>query len=1076
MGSLLLNSADQTSAMAAPAAAPVYKLRMRTGRPLPLTAVAATTPNRKHNASAGALQKTNAARAASGAVVSGNAAPAAGNAAPAAGNAVPVAVPAPAAPASPSSSGQSEANSTPTATGPATAPDPGTATSSSPTPSAPAAPTAVETMSPTPANEPVTDEELLKMANAQAAAESATEEVIVVTGSTFERKGLTSPAPVTVVDRKQIAAAGKTTIGDVLQRLPSNTGATNSQVNNGGDGSTRISLRGLGSQRTLVLINGRRVVPGGTGADASVDLNVIPMAAIERVEVLKDGASAVYGSDALGGVVNVITRKDYKGVEANIYSGTSQRADGTNYDANIAGGTTGKLGSIFGAVGFQRQHAVMSGDRAFSRVDRVYDYETGELTPSGSSAAPHGFLFTDMIDFDGDGAPDAMPRAICGAGETVCRSDGGTGWAPFKQPDDLYNYQPANYLYTPSERYNAYATGSLNLGKHARAFFEGFFVHRGSDQQLAPEPFFGGANISKNSIYNPFGADVLDGGYRRRLVEFGPRRSVQTVDTFRIVAGVDGQVADTAKTFKNWKWEASYNYGQTTAKQDSYGNLRLSKLAEALGPSFMDAQGVARCGTPDNIIADCVPMNILGPEGSISADARKHVTFTGGTDGYSRQHTVLAQASGRLAKLPGGGDISMALGGDYRREAGGFSPDALTASGDTTGNAITETKGKFSVIESFGELSIVPLKNKPYAQWLEVNLAARGVRYNTFGNAFTWKAGTLYKARGGVAVRGTYSTAFRAPAVGELFQGKSDSYQTGVDPCDATPPGADEPITLDPEVQARCTAQGVPQGAGFALGQQRAVVGGNAALKPETAKVFTAGVVWEPTFAKGLAITADYFDIRIADSITSLGSQIIMNNCYVRGQQEYCDAIKRDQTGAIDSIDDKLANAGSVKTAGVDMSVGYRYRTKPLGAMHHVVDGQYLRSYTLEKGGYNFDGLGNTSLGSNPRVRVNFNTLWSKGQVNGGLNVRYIGTLKECENSDCSVENVRSRKVPQYATADLFFGYAFKAAGGTTNVTVGVNNLTDATPSAIYDGTADSDPSIYDYMGRYFYLRLGHAF
>ncbi|MEO7730292.1 MAG: TonB-dependent receptor plug domain-containing protein, partial [Kofleriaceae bacterium] len=441
--------------------------------------------------------------------------------------------------------------------------------------------------------------------------------MITVTGSTIERKTLTTPAPLTILNRDDLTAAGRSTVGDILQSLPAQSNAINAQANNGGDGSTRVDIRGLGAARTLTLLNGRRIVPGGTGADSSVDLNAIPLAVIERVEVLKDGASAVYGSDAIGGVVNIITRTDFDGTEIALYTGGSQHGDGFTYDASFVTGhnSENKKGNIIFSAGIQSQDPVFAGDRAFSQYDKTFDFDTKEETNSGSTSIPGGRIAARTIsngtDFNGDGKLDG--KNICGLVAThnpdpakddfgkpisLCTSDGKGGYRPYTSPADLYNYQPVNYLYTPSSRYNVYSAGTYKLIPEVSTFFEASYLNRTSDQQLAPEPFVEAATISKDSIYNKLGGDVLQ--YRRRLEEFGPRRSLQNVDTFRIVAGLQGSVPDDAAALRNWKWEVSYNYGRTDSVLKGEGNLILSHLAEAIGPSFIDGvTGKPTCGTMD---------------------------------------------------------------------------------------------------------------------------------------------------------------------------------------------------------------------------------------------------------------------------------------------------------------------------------------------------------------------------------------------------------------------------------------------------------------------------------------------
>ena len=952
-----------------------------------------------------------------------------------------------------------------------------------PAPAPAAAPATVDT---TPN---LSDEELKKLAE-----QEAKEEVITVTGSTIERKTLTTPAPLTILNRDDLNAAGRSTVGDILQSLPAQSNAINAQANNGGDGSTRVDVRGLGARRTLTLINGRRVVPGGTGADASVDLNAIPLAVIERVEVLKDGASAVYGSDAIGGVVNIITRSDFDGTEIALYTGGSQHGDGFTYDASFVTGhnSENKKGNIIFSAGIQSQDPVFAGDRGFSDHDKAFNFTTRKQSNSGSTAIPGGRIDTTLIDTNHDGIPNSDPDAkdemgnpipvdvapnICGAGVQYCTSNGAGGYRPYKEPDDFYNFQPVNYLYTPSSRYNVYSAGTYKLIPEVSTFFEASYLNRTSDQQLAPEPFAASSVVSGESIYNPYNGDVY--GYRRRLEEFGPRRSLQNIDTFRIVAGFQGSVPEDAAALKNWKWEVSYNYGRTDAIQKGEGNLILSRLDKALGPSFLDGNNKAVCGTPTAPLTDgCVPMNILGPSGSIDPAARDYVTFTGISSGYNQQQTVLGQAHGRIAKLPNNGDLSLAVGVDYRKESGGFSPDPLTATGDTTGPATAPTDGSYNVAEGFGEISLVPISGQKFAEWVELNLAARAFHYNTFGNGVTWKAGGLFRTINGIAVRGTYSTAFRAPSVGELFAGAAEGFPPVEDPCDtASPSGHD----ISPMAAAECKAEGVSATAKFGTAQQKAIGGGNTKLKAETANVITAGVVFEPPQAKGLALTADYFNIDITQAIQALDAGAILENCYERGIKSYCMQVHRDpQIGnQIDFIDAPVLNVGGTATSGMDFAVVYDHKFGDAGRFREQLEAQYLFKYNLDnsiqvlhyRGNYDFSGVF-------PKVKANLAVAWSHPSgVGAGLNVRYVGSFKECQNNSCNTPGSLFRDVDAWYKGDIYVSYGFKNAAGRTTITAGVNNVLDRDPSLIYVGFAgDSDSSTYDYMGRFFYGRVSHLF
>jgi outer membrane receptor protein involved in Fe transport len=942
----------------------------------------------------------------------------------------------------------------------------------------PAAPAAAPAAAPPPTVEQtpgLTDDELKALAEA-----AEHEEVISVTGSAIERKTLTTPAPLSIMNREDLDAAGRSTIGDILQALPAQANAINAQINNGGDGSTRVDIRGLGTNRTLTLLNGRRVVAGGTGADASVDLNSIPLAVIERVEVLKDGASAVYGSDAVGGVVNIITRTDFDGTEASLFTAASPRGDGFTYDASFVTGhnSENRKGNIIFSAGVMRQDAVMAGDRSFGKQDLDYNYDENKIEVGGSTATPGGRIDAFNVGHDAKGKGQKVN--LCGEGVQFCTADGHGGFREFDQNNDLYNYQPENYLYTPSARYNIFAAGTYKVVPSASAFFEALYLNRTSDQALAPEPFStltAGIGISADSMYNPFHQDI--NGYSRRLLEFGQRRTLQNIDTFRIVSGFQGHVDEDAPAFKNWKWELSYNYGRTDATTTNEGNLSVSHLADALGPSFMGPNGPT-CGTPGHEIAGCVPMNILGGTNSIDPAARDYVTYTGISSGFNEQQTVLATAHGRLAKLPHNGDVSVAVGADYRRESGGFKPEPLTASGDGTGPAQDATGGAYSVVEGFGELSVVPISGHPFAQWVELDVAARGFRYDSFGTGVTWKAGGLFRTVGGLAVRGTYSTAFRAPGIGELYQGRIEGFPTVEDPCDTKPKsagGATKEITG--VAKEKCMAAGVPADAAFTSNQQRAVGGGNVDLDAETARVITAGVVYEPPQVKGLAVTADYWNIDITKAIQVVGPATVLSNCYTRGLDDFCKMVHRNaaQGFAIDFIDVALTNVGGTATSGLDTAITYDHRFAGLGRFHEQLESQYLFKYNLDNSTNVLHGRGNYDLGVLPTFKANLSTMWQHPSgLGAGLNARYVGGFKECQNGDCNGGGA-SREVSQYVKFDLLASYTLKSSAGRTTLTVGANNVLDQNPPVIYIGAqGDSDGATYDLLGRFVYAKIAHLF
>jgi outer membrane receptor protein involved in Fe transport len=618
-------------------------------------------------------------------------------------------------------------------------------------------------------------------------------------------------------------------------------------------------------------------------------------------------------------------------------------------------------------------------------------------------------------------------------------------------------------------------------------FFEGQFNARKSSQQLAETPAtlgLFGTPISKDSIYNPLGQNIVD--YNRRLVEFGPRQFNQEVNTNRMVVGIDGTLPEDMGVVKNWKWETSYNYGRTDSTNANTGNLIKSHLKAAIGPSFVDATNGPTCGTPGNVIPGCVPLNLLDP-GHVDPRAISYMTFTGTQAGTNEQHTALATASGKLIDLPNHGDISLAIGADYRFERGSSMPDPLTATGDTTGNASQPTIGSYNTFEGFSELSVVPYSGGEFVKWAEINAAGRAYRYNTFGSGATGKVSGLVRAAGGVAVRGTYGTAFRAPNVAELFAGQADGFPLLEDPCDTKPPSKKNQIVLDPMVSKQCMAQGVPTGAIFGTSQQRALGGGNPNLKAEKGNVATAGVVYEPL--KGLDFTLDYWRVQIDDAITTLNPQTILSQCYQGGVEKFCNQIQRDgTTHEISHLVNIIQNVGGVATSGLDFSAGYQYKNAA-GTFRHAVEGTYLFKYNIDtgtlknpadatKGNQILHGRGFYDLGVNPDLKFNIFTLWNHPSgIGGGFNFRFVDSYQECNQNNCNSPANGRRDVSKYATGDLYLDYGLKSSQGTTRVTVGMNNAANVTPPVIYNGGAlNSDESAYDFMGRQFYLRLSQLF
>jgi len=932
-------------------------------------------------------------------------------------------------------------------------------------------------------------------------------EEITVTGSRVRRKDLTTPAPVTVISREQIVTSGKATIAEFLQSLPEQGNAANTSMNNGGDGATRVSLRGLGAARTLVLVNGRRFVPGGTGADIAVDLNSIPSSVVDRVEVLKDGASAVYGSDAIGGVVNIITRRNWSGTEASAYAGSSSRRDGQLYDLSFTTGQSGDTGSILFFGSYAQQMKSMAGDRAFSKVPVFYDAGAGVYS-GGSGTIPAGrFVLPDSEVGVLIPNPTNDPRLALynnlmstygTSGSFIRDPSAPLGWRPYSAglPEidgtgDSYNFQPENYLVTPQQRLSLYATGDTHMGSVGRAFFEASYMNRQSGQDLASEPLatdIEGVVVSAANQYNPFGRDIA--AFRRRLVEFSRRTFRQDIDTLRTVGGFDGSLPDAAGPLAGWFWDLSLNYGRTQGTSVKAGNLRLPNLQAALGPS---QGGVcyqnhdAATNTYANPIAGCVPLNLFGGAGSITPDQTAPLTYTGTRRGTNQLASLQVNTSGDLFRLASDRPVGLAVGYEFRRMSGEFLQDPVTAAGETTGNKALNTGGSFEVNEVYGELTIPLVTGKAFADDLELSAAARWFKYSNFGSDNTYKVGGRYRPLRDVTFRGTYSTAFRAPSIPDLYTGLGDNFAPLSDPCRGPPDGP--PLT--PEVAARC---GAAANNGDDQSQLRSTVGGNAALKPETAKIVTVGVVLEPRFAKGLSLTVDYYDLRIEETISPVGEPVILSGCYGGSAPEFCGFITRDPVfHFITNIQNVTQNVGTEKMSGLDVAARYALPTG-IGRFTGSVDATFLFRYDVVLGnGQVMKGRGTYDLASRnsgvggvyPDLKLNVGVIWALRGFGAGLSTRFIGSYKECGDSAgdfsgtglCYEDSRYSRKVSSYSTYDAFVSYALTSSVGKTSVGLGVNNLTDAKPPAIYNAfTASADPTAYDFMGRYLYVRLTHKY
>ncbi|MEP9401626.1 TonB-dependent receptor [Sphingomonas sp. VNH70] len=911
---------------------------------------------------------------------------------------------------------------------------------------------------------------------------------IVVTGSRIRRDPLAQATPLTTVDSTDIARTGLSSIGDVLQRLPGAAGGLNSRFNRSGNngnppdgggvgaGSTEIDLRYLGSRRTLVLLDGQRFINGtaASGVPGAVDLNAIPDSMIERIEVLRDGASTTYGSDAIAGVVNIISKTRQNGFIASAQVGAYPQGDGVTQNYQLSWGHRDEEAgvSLVAGANYIKQGAVFAGDRSHYAFPNP---GATACTSSCSSGTPNGrFLINNPVTGAGmnltlKSNPLVVPR-FDPADPTGANSD-------FKQftVADRFNFRPYNYLLTPQERFGAFVNFKADLGEGSHFSTRLIYNRRTSDNQAAPLPLFVGPDagngnlldtisIDRTNPFNPFGVTLAAGNaglprnydfIGRRFVENGPRHYSQEVNTMYIASTLDGQIPIGGGT---WYWDANVIYAENSAKQVAHGNVNAANLARALGP-------VANC------TGACVPFNIFGGEGSITRAMIDYVTFEQRDRSEQTMTDATFNITGTVLQLPYG-PLGLAAGYEFRKQTGSFTPDAIVAAGLGSDIPAQPTSGAFDVNEIYGELSIPVLKDVPFFRLLEGSFAARYSDYSTSGTRTTMKGGVSWKPIEDLRLRGTWAQGFRAPSIGELF-GTPSRFDGGVsDPCsDFNNTG------VSATVKTNCIARGVPANGSYVQTNQQLPVltGGNRALKPEISESWVLGGVYSPSWASGigrLSLEADYYTITVDNAVASIGADVLLANCTQTNDPVACGAITRSTSGAITQIRGLLQNIASLKSEGVDLTLNYRSPAVGAGTIGLVWSGNILLEYsttlptatgstTLERQG--------TERGDQayPRFKSTATLDWSSPSFTAALTGRYIGRVTEPGIDD------RVMNPTLYLDAQVGWAPAFWEQ--RLSVTLGVNNLLNRrAPDCLSCG--GFDPTTYDMPDRFGYARIGVKF
>ena len=951
---------------------------------------------------------------------------------------------------------------------------------------------------------------------------------VVVTGSRIPQTNLVTTSPVTQVTGEDIDIAGVTRVEDLVSQLPQAFAAQNSTVSNGASGTATVSLRNLGSSRTLVLIDGRRMGYGSPNDDAA-DLNQIPEQLVERVEVLTGGASAVYGSDAVAGVVNFIMKKDFEGLQIDAQYGFYQHhndydgpgnlrsviagraasnpsqfrlpdddvADGESRSINVMMGVSspdGK-GNITAYAGYRNNNPVLGGDRDYSSCSLGGQNAAGtEFTCGGSSTAfPGRFIsLTNGANLTVGGA--------AGAGN-------GT-FTPFSAATGQYNFGPLNYYQRPDERYTLGAFGHYEVNDKVEAFAQLMFSDYESVAQIAPSGAFLGPIIPLQCS-NPLlsaqqrtavgcvgpvtSVNMLIG---RRNVEGGGRQDSLNYTSYRGVAGIRGEIAE------GWNYDVAAQFSRVRLARTYLNDFSSTRIGRAL--DVVSVGGTPTCrSVVDGTDPSCVPYNIFSP-GGVTQAALDYLQIPLIQTGETTQQVITAAVTGDTGwSMPTASrNVQVAFGAEYRRDSLGSVTDTSFATGDGAGQGgpTIGFTGDTDVAEVFGEIQIPLADDQPWAYSASIDAAYRRSEYETFG-ADTYKVGVDYAPVEDIRLRASYSRAVRAPNVIELFTAQGfNLFDLDFDPCSA--PG--RAAAGAGPVPASCVGAnpwqvttGERDGGllDSPAGQYNFLQGGNPNLEPESADTYTVGVVLTPSFLPRFNLSIDYYKIKVDNLIGSIGAQNTLDACYTAGNALACSLIVRDgPTGALwlntGNVIDTNVNIGGVSTSGVDVNANYAvdledWAMPAYGSLQFSFVGTWLESLETDTGlgfansVYDCKGFYANQCGvPNPEWRHRARVTWvSPWDMNLSATWRHYGEAEiGVLGADGSLNNSAPRIDKVLDSQNYLDLAATWQVMETVSLRAGVNNVLDSdpplSPSVGTTGNNNTYPQLYDALGRYVFFGI----
>lgn len=874
-------------------------------------------------------------------------------------------------------------------------------------------------------------------------------EKIQVTGSRISRTDLESASPITVFSAQDIQASGVTSLEGFIKQIPAINGAQlGSNVNNASSGLAKASLRGLGAGRTLILINGRRF--------NSNDLNSIPTSFIERVEVVRDGASTVYGSDAIAGVINFITKKDFEGLEVNAQYDVTGEGDGNTTKFSIVTGASNNKGNVVFSVDYTEREEVTQANRKYSECP-LWDDGVGSTPYCGGSSHSH---------FGRVNVPEDNPLAL-EAGRYVT-IDGQPN--PFSTADHGFNYAATSYLVTPAKIFSINAVSNYELTDDIEVFAEAGFANRQSSQRMAPAATFWSAPVPAEHPDNIYGVDV---SVNRRITEGGGRGFEQDTNDYRVVGGVQGTWLD------DWTWDVSYNYSRFVDARINTGELNRPNTETLLDPTLCaEDEGCPGLWNP-------FAQNTMTAEQNAFAT----VTFSPVRKGTTTQ--FLANMSGDFGELElPAGIIQWAAGFERRTEYYLNEPDGATALGQVYGESGERTEGSYSVNEVYAEFNLPLLAAQAYAERLSLTAAVRASDFsNQADTATNIKLGIEWEPISGLLTRATFAEGLRAPSIKELYDPQAESALTYSDPC------WDYGLSSNNTLKANCQADGLAE-TFSSDNQSNSIEGGNPNLTPEDSESFTAGIVYSGI--ENFSIALDYFDIKIEQGIGTAGVDNIANECYrsVNFSSPLCALIKGNKYGPLDTpphhtsprrnVSEVLsgvlvtqANLSTFETSGLDFDLSYNL---PLanGELNTTLNGTYLNKYdyVLTAGSETIAAAGKVATdqweGSPAvfaKVRTNLAFNYLTDLYTANITFRYQSSGEELNATPDTTLDTTAESVIYTDIQGTYY------LNDTYTISAGARNLFDVTPPYMsnYDDSNTINYS-YDLPGQYWYIKATAKF